>query len=448
MVVLNGVSLFSNCGAGDLGYRAAGFRFEVLAELEAHRLDVAKLNHPRASGVAGDLRVTLPLVLEEWTRRRGAETPALLAACPPCQGMSTARSGLGVESDAVAGSRDPRNLLVSVVAEAARSLHPRAIVVENVPAFLTRKVLHPDRLTPVSAAALLIERLADEYFVWPAVADLSDFGVPQTRRRSFLTFLRRGEAGVSRLQENRIAPYPLPAGGAPSLSQTLAEMELPPLDAASSSAATDPERPLHRVPVWHGRQYEMVAAIPRDRGASAWENLRCGVCGVVGGDDDIDCPGCGAELLRPIVETDSGRRLVAGFRRTSYSRMDPDRPAATVTTASGRVGSDNTLHPSENRVLSILECQLLQTIPESFNWGDALQRKGHTAVRAMIGEAVPPAFTRQHGRVLASLLEGRRPYSVMPSDDPRILKAVESLRRACADAPEVDRQRLEGALGL
>ena len=46
------VSLFSNCGAGDFGYRTAGFNFLVLAELVAKRLRVAALNHPGATNRA------------------------------------------------------------------------------------------------------------------------------------------------------------------------------------------------------------------------------------------------------------------------------------------------------------------------------------------------------------------------------------------------------------
>ncbi|MGI8624579.1 MAG: DNA cytosine methyltransferase, partial [Solirubrobacteraceae bacterium] len=139
---LPAVSLFSNCGAGDLGYARAGFSFEVLAELDARRLEVAGLNLPGAGLVDGDLRDTWPKVVREYHSRRGQEPPALLAACPPCQGMSTARGGRGSEEDADAGSRDHRNLLVEVIAEVARELAPRVIVVGNVPAFFRRSVRH------------------------------------------------------------------------------------------------------------------------------------------------------------------------------------------------------------------------------------------------------------------------------------------------------------------
>ena len=123
--------------------------------------------------------------------------------------------------------------------------------------------------------------------------------------------------------------------------------------------------------------------------------------------------------------TENGRpRLVRGFRRASYRRLDPGRPAATVTTASGRIGGSRTIHPFQNRVLSPIECALLQTIPPDFDWGDALKERGVTELRAMIGEAVPPRFTKRHGYVLKALLTGR--YGDPP--------CIDSADRRCASA--------------
>src|SRR5688572_28466466 len=134
------VSLFSNCGAGDVGYAKAGFCFDVMAELDPRRLEVCLLNHPRAAGVSGDLRTNWKAVVKKYRSKVGKARPSLLAACPPCQGMSTARSDRGSESDPDAGMKDERNLLVTVIANVAKSLRPRIIVVENVSAFLTRQV--------------------------------------------------------------------------------------------------------------------------------------------------------------------------------------------------------------------------------------------------------------------------------------------------------------------
>ena len=176
------ISLFSNCGAGDYGYRSAGFSFVVMAELVKKRLRVAGLNHPGATMVSGDLRSTWTDVVEAYQRHFNGQDPWLLSACPPCQGMSSANSNRGKGNDVDAGARDPRNLLVLPIVEVAMRLQPRAVVVENVPAFLTRKVPHPKSGEARSAASLLVEMLAERYVVFPLLCDLAHYGVPQRRR--------------------------------------------------------------------------------------------------------------------------------------------------------------------------------------------------------------------------------------------------------------------------
>ncbi len=431
------VSLFSNCGAGDFGFRQAGFSFDVMAELEKRRLDVALLNHPRAIGVPGDLRDTWREVIRTYYGIAGAEQPALLAACPPCQGVSSARGRRGLEHDADAGSRDHRNLLVVVIAEVARALRPRVVVVENVPAFLTRQVRHPETDEGISAAVLLIESLANDYVAFPLLTDLADYGVPQTRKRAFLTLIRRSEPGLKWLQVHGRAPYPRPTTpaipdgrGHRTLGEALTELGAAALDAGDETTARDlAGNPMHFVPVWNDRRYRMVAAIPPDTGASAWQNDQCEQCGPVAVDGkDATCPECGEPLLRPVVQQeDRTWRLISGFQTSSYTRMRPDRPASTITTASGRIGSHRTIHPSQHRLLSILECSHLQTFPNDFKWGDALDRWGAMHVRAMIGEAVPPRFTRQHGHVLTRLLRHYQATRTILVNDKRVSKARKTL---------------------
>lgn len=430
------VSLFSNCGAGDVGYARAGFRFDVMAEIDPRRLEVCLLNHPEAVGIPGDLRETWPQVVDAYWQRAEGARPSLLAACPPCQGMSTARSDRGVEADPDAGMRDKRNLLVTVIAQVSKAIVPRLIVVENVRAFLTRQVRHPETKRPISAATLLIQELGDTYHVFPFVADLCHFGIPQTRKRTFLTFIHRDEPFLAVLESNELAPYPIPKhapdhGGQPvTLREAIGQFALPSLDASSPEKAASPGwGGLHAVPVWGRERYAMVAAIPPHTGRSAWENNACQRCGAV----DVQqttatCPKCGDPLLRPVLKAKNGRwRLIHGFSTSTYSRMKSDKPAATVTTATGHIGSNNTIHPFENRLLSTLECALLQTFPIRFKWGNALERWGHTNLRAMIGEAVPPLFTRLHGKALRAVLENRENTRFLPASDPRCTRATERL---------------------
>jgi DNA (cytosine-5)-methyltransferase 1 len=327
---------------------------------------------------------------------------------------------------------------VGVIAKVTHALAPQIVVVENVPAFLTRVVRNPKAGTPISAAALLARSLRQRYYLTPLITDLADYGVPQTRRRAFLCFVRRGHAGAAALAEHARAPFPRPThvpeyGGAHrTVRQALNELKAASLDAASADAAG---KGMHAVPVWDAERYAMVAAIAKHSGAGAWQNADCLGCGEPASEDEASCAVCGTRLARPVVEDPPGKlRLVRGFRSSSYTRMAPDRPAATITTASGHMGSDRTLHPWENRVLSPLECAHLQTFPSHFDWGDALATWGSTNVRAMIGEAVPPGFTEIHGEVLTGLLTGKNRRPAISSSDHRVRRAAATLARAEAAA--------------
>jgi DNA (cytosine-5)-methyltransferase 1 len=341
--------------------------------------------------------------------------------------MSSAQSNRGLADDADAGSRDKRNLLVEVVAAVAEELEPRLVVVENVVPFLTRKVRHPQTGQAIAAARLLVDRLADHYHPFSIRTDLADYGVAQSRKRAFVVLVRKTEPGLAKLLGAERAPFPAATHGGDgcpahvTLKEALADLSAGSLDSRSAETAGSG---LHSVPVWNERRYQMVASIPSGTGQSAWANDVCPSCGKVSvTDDDATCPICGQGLFRPVVEEDGAWRLIKGFRNSSYRRMAPGRPAAAVTTASGRIGSDNTLHPTENRVLSMLECQHLQTIPADFKWGNHLDLYGHTSLRQMIGEAVPPQFTEMHGRLLASLLDGRLPRNAMTFSDARLATA-------------------------
>ena len=343
------------------------------------------LNHPDAVPVTGDLRLTWPNVVDAFRESHGSKRPVVLSGCPPCQGMSSARGERGKEDDPDAGSRDARNLLVLPIAHATSELKPTFVVVENVPAFLRRKVWDPEGGAPSSAARILCDRLEADYQVFGAVVDLCEFGVPQTRLRAFLVFVRRGSAALEALEETGRAPFPAPTHGAApelpevvTLGDALNASRFPPLDAASPETAASKSDGLHRVPVWRDRRYEMVAAIRAGSGGSAWETDDCGRCGETAiVSTAAICPVCEEPLPRPVTkDRDGSWRLVRGFRSSSYRRMDPARPAATVTTASGHIGSDRNIHPWENRVMSPAECAFLQTFPSDFRWGDSMERWG------------------------------------------------------------------------
>ena len=95
------------------------------------------------------------------------------------------------------------------------------------------------------------------------------------------------------------------------------------------------------------------------------------------------------------------RRISTGeFRRdctTLYHRLDPAKPAYTITCQYRNVASGPFLHPWEDRSLSHREAARLMSFPDAYVLsGPGLQRQ--------IGNAVPPLMAKAVGRHIIGLL--------------------------------------------
>jgi DNA (cytosine-5)-methyltransferase 1 len=133
-------------------------------------------------------------------------------------------------------------------------------------------------------------------------------------------------------------------------------------------------------------------------------NVKCGFTGTPGHKDvkvdgkwvsskeiPIHCERCGELLPRPTVIDKSGEpRLLKGFH-SSYRRMIWDEPARTLTQNFIYEASDNKIHPDQNRVLSIYEAMILQTI-DRYPYHFSIKGKdiGPARIAEVIGESVPP----------------------------------------------------------
>jgi len=429
---MNAISLFTNCGAGDLGFKAAGFNFKILAELEQKRLDVAKLNHPRSIPICGDLTSTWEEVVNIYREKFLDQPLSLLTACPPCQGFSSARGLRGKKGDAQSGMFDNRNILMTVIPKVALELKPAIIVIENVPAFLSRQLINPTTGEDISGANYLIESLSQEYIAFPMSSDLGDFGIPQTRKRSVIVFISLEKTEIlAHLKAINSVPFPIPkfdlnCEKGISVKEYFQSFNIPQLTSEKGSNSDLNFHELHEVSVLEKKYVNIINDIPKNSGTSAWYNNTCPSCSFENIKEDVKCQKCKSLLHKPIIKIENKHRLISGFN-TSYKRMNPDKPASTVLTASGSISSHNTIHPYEDRVLSPYECQILQTFPEDFRWGETKEKYSTLQIRKMIGEAVPPKFTRLHGRILYSLLQGNLRGRMMKASDKRLKRAIKSL---------------------
>lgn len=155
------VELCAGAGGQALGFEAAGFAHDCLVELDSFACDTLRLNRPLWNVVEADLH---EVDLSRWD---GAD---VLAAGLPCPPFSVAGKQLG--------ARDERDLFPVLLSHVS-AVHPRAVLVENVRGLMARRF---------DAFRRNVERCLTEmgYEVTWSMLDARDFGVPQTRTRSFM----------------------------------------------------------------------------------------------------------------------------------------------------------------------------------------------------------------------------------------------------------------------
>ena len=405
------ISLFSGAGVGDIGFETAGFKCLAAVERDPMRAATFGMNIP-------DVEIFQDIRDKDNTfkqlRKFKDDDIDLLTATPPCQSFSTANPKRGRFDSPCIAKKDERNSLFFYCLAIIKELKPKIVVIENVPGFPSRKVKSPDGKLIGSVGDFIDASLRD-YAGFQSVECMSDFGIPQRRKRSMALFCRMDL--LEKTHEWRTGAHwviprnwkvPVLGNGYRTLTSLEALKRFRPLDGSCKESATDPDDPLHRVPFYDSIRYSWIAGIPPESGRSAYENDRCPTCGKSGVPrKTMHCVFCSSLMTnRPhVFEGDGTARFIKGFA-TSYRRMHPHQPASTVTTSSSHFGSDLKIHPTQNRVLSVRECAYLQTVPDDFDWSYALNSKNLYQIRKMIGEAIPTLFSYRLGRKIDKFLGG------------------------------------------
>jgi len=329
------VDLF--CGAGGLseGLRRAGYTIVGAVEIDALACAVYRANHDSVRLWERDIRrVTGTELMRELRLRKGELD--LLAACPPCQGFSAIRTRNGQRRN-----RDKRNDLIADVLRLARSLRPKAIMLENVPGLAKNRRF----FQLCSGLAALGFRLK-----WQ-VLDAADFGVPQRRKRLVLI--------GSRVFEPEFAAK---ARCRRTVRQAIGRL-------ASPGRSRDE---LHGYAVrLSPRVKSMIKRIPKNGGSRA----------ALSSEQELRC-----------------HRDLDGFRDV-YGRMEWDRPSPTLTGGCINPSKGRFLHPTANRPITLREAALLQTFPSSYRFP---LDHGRYAAATLIGNALPPEFIRRHALALTN----------------------------------------------
>jgi DNA (cytosine-5)-methyltransferase 1 len=338
-----GASLFSSAGIAEFYFEELGIDVLTANELLPKRARLYEYFHPKTNMICGS--ITDPVIFEKIDKQIKATNAKFLIATPPCQGMST----LGKKEY----NTDKRNFLVFYVLEIIDRNDFDYILIENVPKFLN--LFFPFNESFMKLEQILNLKYSDKYIIEKSLLNASDFGVPQSRPRGFYRIYKKG------------LNWPMPST---ELQVTLKDAigNLPKLEAGESSNIK-----------WHfakkHNEREILSMRHTPPGKSALLN----------------------EIHYP--KKVNGERI-KGFHNT-FKRMTWDQPCHARTMNSGNIGGHNNVHPgrlledgtySDARVLTLRELFIVSSLPPDLdlpNW------VSDSFIREVIGEAIPPLFSKK-----------------------------------------------------
>lgn len=343
---MKGLSLFSGAGIGETYLADCGIDIMVSNELIPKRANLYKRLNPNCDVVCGD--ITNDTIFESIMQK--ASGVEFILASPPCQGMSVA--GKNRHQDTM--RKDTRNYLVTYVFRAIERLHPRYVMIENVPALLQFEMPHNGVYHTV--IDILKDLFGVDYEVDGRVVDSSDYGVPQTRLRAIIKMYPHGEKWG----------WPTPVEHKVTVREAIGD--LPSLEAGEHSEIK-----------WHyAREHDernVLCMKHTPTGATAFWN-------------DEYYP----------KKADGSR--IKGFE-SSYRRIKWDEPSPTITIRNDAISSQRNVHPgrllsdgtySDARVLTPYELMILTSLPKDWHIPDDTPE---ILIRQVIGESIPPLMVKR-----------------------------------------------------
>jgi DNA (cytosine-5)-methyltransferase 1 len=417
------VSLFSSAGIGELGLIRNGIDVIAANEILENRYNLYRANHPQTHMFEGDIWELKEDIVRFVNDLIGQDEVFLVYATPPCQGMSS--NGVGkLKAEIKVGNRpeeDVRNRLIIPALDVICALRPQWVLLENVPRMKDMVIRTDDG--HIQILDYVSKRLGNDYRGRGEVLTCSDYGIPQIRKR-LITLFTRNENGKRYFDSNDgtfFSKYERTR--APTLRDAIGSF--PPLDAVAGKESCPSFHPMHYVPIMNPEKYWWVSNTKE--GDSAYNNQCVNPnCMFQGNklhldkfqnghwqsnkDTPIYCQKCGHLLPRPTFVIDpktEERRLISGFH-SAYRRMKWDEPARTLTQNFIYEASDNKIHPDQNRVLSVYEALVIQTIADyDYRWASDGRPVRTAFVAEVIGESVPPKLIDFIAKKVIRATEGR-----------------------------------------
>lgn len=330
---MNALSLFSNVGFGEFYLKQLGVNVVLANELLEPRCSLYSRFHPLTDCINGDISFQKYRDLIIKRAQANPESIDLVIATPPCQGMSGA--------NALKKPDDIRNKLIVHALEVFNNIGANYMLIENVPQMPETFINYKNSVIKISS--FISNNIRSGFKARFKILDAKNFNTPQSRKRSICLISKNGEW-----------KHPRPSEKLLTVRDAIGH--LPSLKNGEHSSI-----PWHFCPHHNSNHVKWMSATPE--GETAFNN--------------------------PTNYPQKDGRRIKGFM-TTYKRMYWDKPAPTVTMTNGSISSQNNVHPSDPRVLSIRELLCVCGLPEN-----CLDKFAHTKPDGSYGYEYKPNFIRQ-----------------------------------------------------
>ncbi|OGI68712.1 DNA (cytosine-5-)-methyltransferase [Candidatus Nomurabacteria bacterium RIFCSPHIGHO2_01_FULL_42_15] len=339
---IKAIDFFCSGGGMTCGLRQAGI--DVIAGIDNDPAckDTYERNNPESKFILADVFKLKEQDLEKQLGLKKNDNNLVMIGCSPCQFWSIIRTDK-------TKSAKSKNLLVEFK-RFVDYFNPGYVLVENVPGILGKK----DK----SGLDNFVTSLKIKgYSVHYEIVNMNDYGIPQSRKRFSLI--------ATRLSKNKI-----------SLQNKKSKKALV-KDFIGSSNGFARIKAGHKDDSIFNHSVAGLTQKNIDRLKKTQKN--------------------GGSWLDWAQNKDLKRKSYRGQGfKDNYGRMSWNKPAPTITTKFFSISNGRFAHPQENRAISLREGATLQTFPKNY----VFHAKSIADIARMIGNAVPPIFAKQLGKVI------------------------------------------------
>ena len=192
------VDLFAGCGGLTRGLQDSGFRCLAFNEINKDAADSFAMNFPNALRLEGDISsaVSNQIIEEKILPLAGNSGVDLVCGGPPCQGFS----GIGHRRSFNVEKADiPTNHLFQEMIRVIEKIQPKSFLFENVQGLLSSKWTNQGVKGEIFRDVWDAFSSIDGYVAQPTLIHAYGFGVPQNRPRVMIMGIRKDILLKSRL---------------------------------------------------------------------------------------------------------------------------------------------------------------------------------------------------------------------------------------------------------